>query len=106
MSSLAGRLGTVAGRTETSDVGQSLGDLRRAQPADVTLQHLLGLLSAKLELCARLPVYAWEARNEGHTERAAGLKALADVERGLCLRVLDELREHLQQYPTRDERRP
>ena len=34
-------------------------------------RNLLGVLSAKLELCARLPVYEWEAGSEGHDDCAA-----------------------------------
>lgn len=86
---------------ESSDATQRLGDLRRAQQADATLKNLLGVLNAKLELCACLPVYEWEASREGHTERAAAFRDLAEAERRSCSDVLDHLRAHLEQRATK-----
>jgi hypothetical protein len=77
---------------------QRLTDFRLAPPADVTLRNLLGVLSTKLELCSMLPVYAWEAANEGHDERAKSFKKLAEDERAACNQVLEELRSHLQDH--------
>ena len=76
-------------------MGISINDLRGAQPADATLQNLLGVLSSKLELCSRLPIYEYEASNEGHEECAAAFRALADVERRSFNELLDALRLHL-----------
>ena len=84
-------------RTDPSEATRRLTDLRRAQPADATLKNLLGVLSAKLELCASLPVYEWEAGNEGHHECATAFRDLAEAERRLCTEVLDHLRKHLEQ---------
>lgn len=82
-------------RTDPSDATRRLTDLRRAQPADATLKNLLGVLSAKLELCASLPVYEWEAGSEGHDDCAAAFRDLAEAERQSCSDVIDRLREHL-----------
>jgi hypothetical protein len=87
----------VISRTEPSDATRRLTDLRRAQPADATLKNLLGVLSAKLELCASLPVFEWEAGSEGFEECAATFRRLAEAERLSCTDVIDRLREHLEQ---------
>ena len=76
-------------------MGISINDLRGAQPADATLQNLLGVLNAKLELCSRLPIYEYEAGNEGHEECAAAFRALAEVERQSFNELLGVLRRHL-----------
>jgi hypothetical protein len=90
----------VSWRTDTSEATRSLSDLRRAQPVDTTLRNLLGVLSAKLELCASLPVYEWEAGREGNDECAAAFRSLAEAERHACAEVLDRLREHLERHAT------
>jgi hypothetical protein len=87
----------VISPTDSREATRRLGDLRRAQPGDVTLRNLLGVLNAKLELCASLPVFEWEAGNEGWTERAAAFRDLADAERRSCSVVLEQLRTHLEQ---------
>jgi hypothetical protein len=78
-------------------VGISISDLRGAQPADATLQNLLSVLSAKLELCSRLPIFEYEAGNEGHETSAAAFRALADVERRSFNELLECLRRHLEE---------
>jgi rubrerythrin len=83
-------------RTDPREATKSLSDLRRAQPADATLKNLLGVLSAKLELCASLPVYEWEAASEGYEESASAFRELAEAERRSCRLVIDRLREHLE----------
>ena len=77
--------------------GRRLSELARINPADRTLQNLLGILSAKLEMCSRLPVYEYEASSEGHDASAMAFHELAETERRsfnallICLRVhLDE----------------
>ena len=82
-------------RTDPSQATRRLADLRRSQPADATLRNLLGVLSAKLELCASLPVYEWEADSEGHGDCAMAFRDLAEAERRSCNEVIDQLREHL-----------
>jgi hypothetical protein len=72
-----------------------LSDLRRSYPADTTLRNLLGALSTKLEVCARLPVLAYEAEQDGHEQAAAAFRELAnDERRGLDV-LLSSLRLHL-----------
>jgi hypothetical protein len=82
---------------DPSQATKRLTDLRRAQPADATLKNLLGVLSAKLELCASLPVYEWEAVSEGYEACARAFRELAEAERRSCSEVIDRLREHLVQ---------
>jgi len=86
----------VISRPNTSDATRRLGDLRRAQPADATMKNLLNLLSTKLELCASLPVFEWEAGNEGYPECAAAFRELAEAERSSCADVLEHLRALLE----------
>ena len=59
-------------------VGVSINELR-GDPGDATLQNLLGVLTAKLDLCARLPVFAFEAGNAGHESCALAFRQLADT---------------------------
>jgi hypothetical protein len=74
-----------------SNTARRLSDLR-ARPADATLQNLLAILSAKLDLCGRLPIYEYEADREGHDATAATFHGLLEAERRsfeelvLCLR--------------------
>jgi hypothetical protein len=72
-----------------------LSDLARVDPADRTLQNLLGTLSAKLELCSRLPIFEYEAASEGYTACAEAFQDLAASERQSCHEVLACLRQHL-----------
>jgi hypothetical protein len=92
----AERLDVVIGSGEESAGTRRLTELQLASPADATLRNLLGVLNAKLELCARLPVFAWEAGHDGHHELAASFTRLAEAERTSCALVLDELRGLLQ----------
>src|SRR4051812_8715703 len=74
---------------------RSLSDLRRVHPTDSTLQNLLVLLKAELDLCARLPVFEYEAATEGHDECATVLRTLADTERANVEELLTALHHHL-----------
>jgi hypothetical protein len=76
-------------------VGISISDLRGDQPGDATLQSLLGILSAKLELCSRLPIFEYEASNAGHDRCAAAFRRLAEVERRSFRDLLETLHGHL-----------
>lgn len=87
----------MTSRPDSSPATRSLSDLRQAQPGDATLRNLLGILSIKLDLCANLPIFEWEASSEGWTERAAALRDLAEAERGSCTEMLEQLRLHLEQ---------
>lgn len=73
-----------------------LADLREAQPADASLRNLLGVLTAKLDLCARLPVFEWEASSAGDVDCATAFHRLAESERRSCADALDFLRDHLE----------
>jgi hypothetical protein len=64
-------------------------------PADSTLENLLRTLTAKLEMCSRLPVYEYEASSEGHEASAMAFHQLAEVERRTFSNLLDCLRLHL-----------
>jgi hypothetical protein len=89
------------GDDEQRDASRRIGELRRMQPADATTRNLLALLTTKLELCAGLPVWEWEAGNEGHREQAAGFRALAAAERRSCVDIMEWLREHLERTAER-----
>jgi hypothetical protein len=75
--------------------GRRLSDLARVHPADRTLQNLLGTLSAKLELCSRLPVFEYEAGTEDHREVALVFEHLAAQERQTFNELLICLRHYL-----------
>jgi hypothetical protein len=76
-------------------VGVSINDIR-GEAADATLQNLLGVLSAKLDMCARLPVFAFEAGNAGHESCATAFRELAAVERRSFEELLACLKAHLE----------
>src|SRR3954454_20965859 len=78
----------------------SLADLRRAQPADGALRNLLGVLSAKLELFASLPVFEYEASVEGNEAFAAAFRQLAERERQSFDELIACLRTHLTEPAT------
>ncbi len=65
----------------SDEATRRLTDLRRAQPADATLQNLLRLLNSKIELCGHLAIYEYEAISERHPDCAEAFRALADAER-------------------------
>lgn len=77
------------------NAGRRLSELARTHPADRTLQNLLGILSAKLEMCSRLPVYEYEASSEGHAASAMAFHELAEAERRSFNNLLTCLRVHL-----------
>ena len=72
-----------------------LSDLSAAHPADRTLENLLRTLIAKLDLCARLPVYEYEADSEGHYAGATAFHELGEAERRSFADLLRCLRVHL-----------
>jgi hypothetical protein len=74
---------------------QRLSDLDRARPADETLRALLGTLTAKIDLCARLPFLAYQADREGFEDAAASFRAMAVEERRSLADLLATLRCHL-----------
>jgi hypothetical protein len=80
-----------------STAARVLSDLRAAQPADPTLQDLVRVVSAKLELCSRLPVVEYEAARAGYRSSATALHDLALVERQSLNELLMCLRNHLEE---------
>jgi hypothetical protein len=78
-----------------SSAARRLSDLR-ARPADATLQNLLATLSAKLDLCGRLPIYEYEADREGHEATAATFHGLLEAERRSFEELVLALRRHLE----------
>lgn len=79
----------------SSSTARRLSDLTAALPADRTLQNLLGLMSAKLELCSRLPILEYEAANEGHEACATAFHEMAEIERRSFTDLVACLRRHL-----------
>jgi hypothetical protein len=77
--------------------GRRLAELRRAYPSDPTLENLLSVLRSELDLCARLPIFAYEATTDGHDDCASLLRTLAATERAHVEQVLTALQRHLEQ---------
>jgi rubrerythrin len=84
--------------------GRSLTDLRRTHPTDSTLENLLAILRAELDLCARLPVFEYEATAGGYDDCASLLRRLAETERVHVDDILSTLRRHLDQREGRKAR--
>jgi hypothetical protein len=81
-------------RRQTSG-SERLNELRRTHPYDSTLQNLLAILTTKLDLCARLPIYEFEADNAGLADAASFFSALASAERESVHDLAQSLRVHL-----------
>jgi hypothetical protein len=80
---------------DETNVVRRLTDLRATLPSDHTLQNLLSVLTAKLELCSKLPIYEYEAASEGHAFCVTAFRQLAETERRMFDELLDTLRHHL-----------
>ncbi|HYM58050.1 MAG TPA: hypothetical protein VES79_08805 [Solirubrobacteraceae bacterium] len=89
-----------------TDTAERLQVLRQAHPTDATLQNLLVVLGAKLDLCARLPVYEYEALSEAHDNCAAAFHDVASVERQACKDLVECLRRHLNERDGASHRGP
>jgi hypothetical protein len=74
---------------------ERLNELRRAHPYDAALHNLLAVLTTKLDLCARLPIYEFEANNEGFADTASLFNALASAEHENVRELVESLRVHL-----------
>jgi rubrerythrin len=85
----------VASTPRETLTARRLNELRRAHQADATLQSLLTVLGAKLDLSARLPVFEYEAASEGHEDCARAFEVLARAERAHVNELLTVLRTHL-----------
>ena len=81
-------------RRQTSG-NERLNELRRAHPYDTALRNLLAVLTTKLDLCARLPIYEFEADNEGFADAASLFSALASAEHESVRELIESLRVHL-----------
>jgi hypothetical protein len=93
----------VTDPSEPRPTTRRLSDLTAAHPADRTLENLLRTLTAKLDLCARLPVYEYEADAEGHRASAEAFERLAISERRAFDTLLRDLRRHLDEVPAARE---
>jgi hypothetical protein len=91
----------VADASRQSSTAQRLADLRAAHTHDVTLQNLLAIVSAKLDLSARLPIFEYEADSDGFSDTASFLAALASAERESLQEILVSLRHHMDRTATR-----
>ena len=80
---------------DVQDAALRLSDLRRAHPADASLENLLTTLTGKIQACARLAVFEYEAGSEGHEALAAMFRDLAEIERQSFDSLLGCLRGHL-----------
>jgi hypothetical protein len=89
----------VVSKPQPPRSARRLSDLSAAHPADRTLENLLRTLTAKLDLCARLPVYEYEADSEGHHSSAAAFQQLGAYEREMFDELLQSLRRHLDEAP-------
>jgi hypothetical protein len=85
--------------SDASDAALRLSNLRRAQAADVSLENLLTAITSKIQDCARLAVFEYEAGNAGHPDLALAFRDLGDVERESFKTLLDHLRRHLNAMP-------
>ena len=81
--------------SDPTDATVRLSDLRRAKAADVSLENLFTAVTGKLQTCARLAVFEYEAGSEGHAELALAFHNLAVAERESVRVLLDHLRRHL-----------
>ena len=69
---------------DVRDASIRLSDLRRAKAADASLENLLQALTGKIQDCARLAVFEYEAGSEGHPALALAFHELADIERDVA----------------------
>lgn len=97
---------TVATAPRETITARRLNELRRAHPADATLQNLLAVLASKLDLSALLPVFEYEAASEGHEDCAMAFKVLAHAERSNVNELLEILRTHVDRSLVRAGSRP
>ena len=82
-------------RPDDASAVRRLSELRAALPGDHTLQNLLVILNAKLDLCAKLPVYEYEAATQGHAYCVAAFRRLIESERESFDDIVQTLRVHL-----------
>jgi hypothetical protein len=90
--------------TETREASLRLTDLRRAHAADATLENLLNAVTGKIQSCARLAVFEYEAGTEGHDGLALAFRELGEIERESFKTLLAHLRRHLNELPAEPPR--
>ena len=90
--------------TETREASLRLTDLRRAHAADASLENLLNALTGKIQSCARLAVFEYEAGTEGHDALAVAFRELGEIERDSFNSLLAHLRLHLNELPAETPR--
>ncbi len=90
--------------TETREASLRLTDLRRAHAADASLENLLNALTGKIQSCARLAVFEYEAGTEGHDALAVAFRELGEIERDSFNTLLAHLRLHLNELPAEPPR--
>jgi hypothetical protein len=83
-------------RRKTSQ-SERLHELRSAHACDATLQNLIAVLATRLDLCAKLAIYEYEADNEGFADSASFFSAVASAERESVRELVQSLRHHLDQ---------
>jgi hypothetical protein len=89
---------------KSSSAVPRLCDLAAAGPGDATLHNFLHVLTAKLELAARLAVLEYEATAAGHETAARAFRRLAVSERRVCEDLLRSFRLHLDETIPAEER--
>lgn len=80
-------------------------DLQAGLAADATLRNMLGLLDQKLETNAKLPLFSYEAAQEGFDDCAQLFDRLAAAERAQIDELVQGLARHLR-TADREVRRP
>jgi hypothetical protein len=83
-------------RRKTSG-SERLAELRSAHACNATLQNLIAVLATRLDLCAKLAIYEFEADNEGFANSASFFSAVASAERESVRELVEALRVHLDQ---------
>lgn len=87
------------GQKQTS--ARRLSELRSASPVDATLENLIRVITIKLDLCARLPIFEYEAGEEGASDCAAVFTALAAEERTQVQELVRSLHGHIERLSDR-----
>lgn len=90
-------------RRQTSG-NERLDERRRVHPYHAAPQNLLAVLTTKLDLCARLLIYEFEADNEGFADAASLFSALASAEHESVRELVESLRAHLDRGNSRFSR--
>jgi hypothetical protein len=74
---------------------RSIEDLHSASLVDSTMANLVAVLKEKIDLSARLPLYAYQADEAGHLETLGLFRELANLERQTIERLITGLSAYL-----------